>query len=216
MLLRDTQALQPFTSPYLANYPEVSKEVSLWRSGFLGYRPGVSNRRRLQQKRHTRGYASRKNLTTSSIRRSKGMMSTANNETGARAIGADAEGEGRRLRQEIEGTGNLRPHATTAAGLADLIISGEAPLSFTMVQTNLTAARRDQRRAGCLGADGSRGGERRQRRSHCATRPILTRRCCSSISCSSPDGQKMYCGATLLRQRGEGIGISSDGTRKKV
>jgi len=64
-------------------------------------------------------------------------MSTANNETGARAIGAilKTKGEGfvRKLKEQ-----QIRPHQITAAGLADLIIRGETPLSFTMVQTNLT------------------------------------------------------------------------------
>jgi iron(III) transport system substrate-binding protein len=64
-------------------------------------------------------------------------MSTANNETGARAIGAIIKAKGeesvRRLKEQ-----DIRPHATTAAGLADMIISGEVPISFTMVQTNLS------------------------------------------------------------------------------
>ena len=133
MLLRDTQALQPFTSPYLANYPEVSKEVA---SGDLvrattealigvGYNKNAIRAAILPKKFIY--------LLNPAL---KGLMSTANNETGARAIGAmlKAKGEGfvRKLKEQ-----NLRPHATTAAGLADLIISGEAPLSFTMVQTNL-------------------------------------------------------------------------------
>ncbi|HMF48217.1 MAG TPA: extracellular solute-binding protein [Candidatus Saccharimonadales bacterium] len=136
MLLRDTQALQPFTSPYLANYPEVSKEVA---SGDLVF--WATDRESLI------GVGYNKNAIRAAILPKKfddllnpalkGLMSTANNETGARAIGAmlKAKGEGfvRKLKEQ-----NLRPHATTAAGLADLIISGEAPLSFTMVQTNLT------------------------------------------------------------------------------
>jgi iron(III) transport system substrate-binding protein len=136
MLLRDAQALQPFTSPHLANYPEIAKETAsgdqvLWatdRESLIGV-----------------GY--NKNVIPSSIVPKKfddllnpalkGKMSSANNETGARAIGAilKAKGEGfvRKLKAQ-----DIRPHATTAAGLADMIISGEAPISFTMVQTNLT------------------------------------------------------------------------------
>jgi iron(III) transport system substrate-binding protein len=46
-----------------------------------------------------------------------------------------AKGEAfvRKLREQ-----DIRPHGTTAAGLTELIISGEAPISFTMVETNLT------------------------------------------------------------------------------
>jgi iron(III) transport system substrate-binding protein len=136
MLLRDTQALQPFLSPYLANYPEVAKETASGDSVFwatdresligVGYNKNVLAAV-LVPKRFD-------DLLNPAL---KGKMSTANNETGGRAIGAmlKAKGEGfvRKLKAQ-----EIRPHTTTAAGLTDLIISGEAPLSFTMVQTNLT------------------------------------------------------------------------------
>ncbi len=136
MLLRDIQALQPFTSPHLANYPDISKEIASGDQVFwatdresligVGYNKNAIRAPLIPKKFD--------DLLNPAL---KGLMSTANNETGARAIGAmlKAKGEGfvRKLKDQ-----NLRPHSTTAAGLADLIISGEAPLSFTMVQTNLT------------------------------------------------------------------------------
>lgn len=136
MLLRDAQSLQPFMSPHLANYPDIAKEAApgglvFWatdRESLIGV-----------------GYNT-KSVPAGSVPKKfedllnpalKGFMSTANNETGARAIGAilKAKGEGfvRKLKEQ-----EIRPHGTTAAGLADMIISGEVPLSFTMVQTNLT------------------------------------------------------------------------------
>ncbi|MGZ8489047.1 MAG: ABC transporter substrate-binding protein [Candidatus Binatia bacterium] len=136
MLLRDSQALQPFSSPYLANYPDIAKEAApgdlvLWATDResligVGYNKNVIPADAVPKKFD--------DLLNPAL---KGLLSTANNETGARAIGAmlKAKGESfvRRLKEQ-----NIRPHSTTAAGLADLIISGEAPLSFTMVQTNLT------------------------------------------------------------------------------
>lgn len=136
MLLRDAQAVQPFTSPHLANYPEIAKETAAGDLVFwvtdresligVGYNTNVV-RAGLVPKKFD-------DLLSPALR---GLMSTANNETGARAIGAmlKAKGEGfvRKLKEQ-----EIRPHSTTAAGLADLIISGEAPISFTMVQTNLT------------------------------------------------------------------------------
>ncbi len=136
MLLRDSQALQPFSSPHLANYPDIAKEAApgdqvLWATDResligVGYNKNVIPADAVPKKFD--------DLLNPAL---KGLMSTANNETGARAIGAmlKAKGESfvRRLKEQ-----NIRPHSTTAAGLADLIISGEAPLSFTMVQTNLT------------------------------------------------------------------------------
>ena len=136
MLLRDAKALQPFTSPHLANYPDVAKESAsadlvFWATDResligVGYNTNVMPAALVPKKFD--------DLLNPSL---KGKMSTANNETGARAIGAmlKAKGEGfvKKLRSQ-----DIRPHTTTAAGLTDLIISGEAPLSFTMVQTNLT------------------------------------------------------------------------------
>ncbi|MET0501979.1 MAG: extracellular solute-binding protein [Candidatus Binatia bacterium] len=136
MVLRDAQALQPFSSPYLANYPDVAKEavssgLVLWvtdRESLIGvgYNKNVMKAGAVPKKFD--------DLFNPAL---KGLMSTANNETGARAIGAmlKAKGEAfvRKLREQ-----DITPHGTTAAGLTDLIISGEAPISFTMVQTNLT------------------------------------------------------------------------------
>jgi iron(III) transport system substrate-binding protein len=136
MLLRDAQAVQPFASPYLAKYPEIAKENASGDQVFwvtdresligVGYNKNVIGAGLVPKKYD--------DLLNPAL---KGKMSSANNETGARAIGAmlKAKGEAfvRKLKQQ-----EIRPHATTAAGLADLIISGEAPLSFTMVETNLT------------------------------------------------------------------------------
>ncbi len=136
MLLRDAQALQPFTSPHLANYPDVAKEVA---SGDLVF--WSTDRESLI------GVGYNKNIMSADVIPKKyddllnpalkGKMSTANNETGARAIGAILKAKGEGFVKKLKGQ-DIRPHATTAAGLADMIISGEAPISFTMVQTNLT------------------------------------------------------------------------------
>lgn len=136
LLLRDVQALQPFASPHLANYPDISKEAApgglvFWATDResligVGYNKNVIRPAIVPKKFD--------DLLNPAL---KGLMATANNETGARAIGAMLKGKGegfvRKLKEQ-----DIRPHSTTAAGLADLIISGEAPLSFTMVQTNLT------------------------------------------------------------------------------
>jgi hypothetical protein len=83
----------------------------------------------------------------------------------ARAIGAILKAKGEAFVRKLKAQ-DIRPHTTTAAGLTDLIISGEAPISFTMVQTNLTQP------AATKGAPVAwfpmtRGCERRQRRGHC-------------------------------------------------
>jgi len=136
MLLRDAQALQPFTSPYLANYPDVAKETApaghvIWvtdRESLIGvgYNTNAMKGRAIPKKFD--------DLLNPAL---KGLMSSANNETGARAIGAMLKSKGEAFVRKLKDQ-DIRPYGTTAAGLTDLIISGEAPLSFTMVQTNLT------------------------------------------------------------------------------
>ena len=136
MQLRDGNALLPYLSPDLATYPEIAKErasagLVFWTTDResligVGYNKNVMAASEIPKKFD--------DLLKPAL---KSKLSTANNETGARAIGAmvKAKGEGfvRKLREQ-----EIRPYAMTAAGLADLIISGEAPLSFTAIQTNLT------------------------------------------------------------------------------
>jgi len=136
MLLRDIEALQPFASKHLANYPDIAKESAsgdlvFWatdRESLIGV---GYNTNAMRNKFIPKTFDDLLNPAL------KGLISTANNETGARAIGAilKTKGEGfvRKLKEQ-----QIRPHQITAAGLADLIIRGETPLSFTMVQTNLT------------------------------------------------------------------------------
>jgi iron(III) transport system substrate-binding protein len=136
MPLRDNQVLLPYTSPHLAAYPDIAKEKTagglvLWTTdreslNGVGYNKNVMPAADLPKKFD--------DLLKPAL---KGKMSTANNETGARSIGTmlKAKGEAyvRKLREQ-----EIRPYAITAGGLADLIISGEVPISFTAIQTNLT------------------------------------------------------------------------------
>ncbi|HWH80002.1 MAG TPA: extracellular solute-binding protein [Candidatus Binatus sp.] len=136
MPLRDNKMLMPYYSPFLAGYPDIAKEKAagglVWwgtdRESLIGvgYNKNAFPSSDLPKRFE--------DLLKPAL---KGKMATANNETGARAIGGIIKAKGeefvRRLREQ-----DIRPHATTAAGLADMIISGEVPISFTMVQTNLT------------------------------------------------------------------------------
>ena len=136
MVLRDAQALQPFTSPYLANYPDVAKETApgglvFWATDResligVGYNTKVIKAGAIPKKFD--------DLMNPAL---KGLLATANNETGARAVGAMLKAKGEAFVRKLKEQ-DITPHSTTAAGLTDLIISGEAPISFTMVQTNIT------------------------------------------------------------------------------
>lgn len=136
MPLRDNRMLLPYYSPHLTAYPDIAKEKAdgdlVWWSTDresligVGYNkntfPAVDLPKRFDD------------LLKPAL---KGKMGVANNETGARALGGIIKAKGdefvRRLKDQ-----EARPFASTAAGLADMIITGEVPISFTMVQTNLT------------------------------------------------------------------------------
>lgn len=136
MLLRDSQLLMPYSSPYLARYPDVAKEkhsagLVVWTTDResligVGYNKNLMAAADLPRKFD--------DLLKPAL---KGKMSTANNETGARAIGAILKGKGEAFVRKLKEQ-QIRPHAITAAGLTDLVISGEVPISFTMIQTDLT------------------------------------------------------------------------------
>ncbi len=136
MQLRDSNALLPYLSPHLPLYPDIAKERA---SGNLVF--WTTDRESLTgvgyNKSVMAGSGIPKQFDDLLNPALKGKLATANNETGARAIGAilKAKGEGfvKKLKDQ-----EIRPYAITAAGLADLIISGEVPISFTAIQTNLT------------------------------------------------------------------------------
>ena len=136
MSLRDNQLLLLYNSPYLAAYPDIAKEKA---SGGLVY--WATDRESLN------GVGYNKNILPAADVPKKfddlmkpalrGKMSTANNETGARSIGTMLKAKGESFVKKLKEQ-EIRPYAITAGGLADLIISGEVPISFTAIQTNLT------------------------------------------------------------------------------
>jgi iron(III) transport system substrate-binding protein len=136
MQLRDVNALLPYLSPHLAMYPETAKEKA---SGNLVF--WTTDRESLTgvgyNKNAIAGSEIPKNFDDLLNPALKGKLAIVSTDSGARTIGAviKAKGEGfvKKLKDQ-----DIRPYAISAAGLADLIISGEVPMSFSAVQTNLT------------------------------------------------------------------------------
>lgn len=136
MPLRDAKMLMPYFSPYLVNYPEIAKEKAdgelVWWSTDRESLIGVGyNKNAFPAANLPKRFD---DLLKPAL---KGLMAVANNETGARMIGGMIKAKGEEFVRKLKEQ-EARPHATSAAGLADLIIRGEVPISFTMVQTNLT------------------------------------------------------------------------------
>ena len=128
MLLRDSQLLLPYNSPHLTRYPNVAKETHskgmvVWTTdreslNGVGYNKNLIAAADLPKKFD--------DLLKPAL---KAKMSTANNETGARAIGAILKAKGEAFIRKLKDQ-EIRPHAITAAGLTDLLISGEVPISY--------------------------------------------------------------------------------------
>ena len=136
MPLRDNKMIMPYYSPYLASYPDIAKEKAddglVWWSTDRESLIGVGyNKNTFQVADLPKRFD---DLLKPAL---KGKMAVASNETGARAIGGIIKAKGEEFVRRLKDQ-DARPHATSAAGLADLIIRGEVPISFTMVQTNLT------------------------------------------------------------------------------
>ncbi len=136
MPLRDNKLLMPYWSPHLAAYPEIAKEKAdgdlVWWSTDRESLIGVG------YNKNTFPAADLPKRFDDLLKPAlKGKMGVANNETGARALGGIIKAKGEEFVRRLKDQ-EARPHATSAAGLADLIIRGEVPISFTMVQTNLT------------------------------------------------------------------------------
>ena len=136
MPLRDNKMLTPYYSPHLTAYPDIAKEKAdgdlVWWSTDRESLIGVG------YNKNTFPAADLPKRFDDLLKPGlKGKMGVANNETGARAIGGMIKAKGEEFVRRLKDQ-EARPFASTAAGLADMIITGEVPISFTMVQTNLT------------------------------------------------------------------------------
>ena len=138
MLLRDNKLLAPFASPHLAEYPEIAKEKAqgnlvYWASDRESYN-GVG-----YNKNAIRSADVPKNFDDLLKPALKGRLGIVSEESGARMIGAmlRVRGDGfvRKLREQ-----NIVLHGMTAIGLNSLVVTGEVPITFTSVNTNIAQA----------------------------------------------------------------------------
>ena len=138
MLLRDNKLLLPYTSPYLADYPEGSKDkapgglffTTVDRESYAGI-----------------GYNKTAISAADAPKRFddllkpafKGKMGISGEEIGTRVIGAMLKEKGDGFVKKLAGQ-DIKHYALPALGLNELIVSGEVPLSFTAVDSNVRLA----------------------------------------------------------------------------
>jgi iron(III) transport system substrate-binding protein len=138
MLLRDNKLLAPFASPYLANYPEIAKEKApgnlvYWASDRESYNGVGYNKNALRAAEVPKSFD---DLLKPIL---KGRIGIVSEESGARMIGAMIRVKGDGFVRKLRGQ-NIVLHGMTAIGLNGLVVTGEVPVTFTSVNTNIAQA----------------------------------------------------------------------------
>jgi iron(III) transport system substrate-binding protein len=138
MLLRDNKLLLPFHSPHLTDYPEGSKEkaagglflTAVDRESYVGvgYNKNII--------RETDVPKNFDDLLKPAL---KGKMGISVEEIGTRMVGAMLRTKGEGFVKKLAGQ-DIRNYSMPALGLNELIVSGEVPLTFTAVDSNIRLA----------------------------------------------------------------------------
>jgi len=138
MLLRDNKLLLPYASPHLADYPEGSKEKAPGGLFFTAVDresyPGIGyNFNAIREPDVAKSFD---DLLKPAL---KGKIGISGEEIGNRVIGAilKAKGEGFIKRLAAQ---DIKMYGLPALGLNELIVSGEVPLTFTAVDSNVRLA----------------------------------------------------------------------------
>jgi iron(III) transport system substrate-binding protein len=138
MLLRDNKLLLPFHSPHLADYPEGSKEKApgglffsaVDRESYVGV---GYNKNIIRESDVPKNFD---DLLKPAL---KGRMGISVEEIGTRMLGAMLRTKGEGFVRKLAAQ-DIRGYSMPALGLNELIVSGEVPLTFTAVDSNIRLA----------------------------------------------------------------------------
>jgi iron(III) transport system substrate-binding protein len=138
MLVRDNKLLLPYTSPHLADYPEGSKEKA----------PGGLFYTTVDRESYA-GIGYNKNvIPNADVPKSfdellkpalKGKIGISSEEIGTRVVGTMLKVKGDGFIKKLASQ-DIKLYALPALGLNELIVSGEVPLTFTAVDSNVRLA----------------------------------------------------------------------------
>ena len=138
MLLRDNKLLLPYASPYLGNFPEGSKEKAsvglvfstVDRESYAGIGFNKDAIHDFDVPRNFDG------LLKPSL---KGKIGTSSEEMAAKVIGAMLKVKGEGFVKKLAAQ-EIKLYSLPALGVNELIVSGEVPLTFTAVDSNIRVA----------------------------------------------------------------------------
>lgn len=138
MLVRDNKLLLPYNSPHLGDYPEGSKDkapaglfyTTVDRESYagIGY-----NKNAIPNADVPKSFD---DLLKPAL---KGKIGISNEEMGSRVVGAMLKQKGDGFVKKLAAQ-DIKQYALPALGLNELIVSGEVPLSFTAVDSNVRLA----------------------------------------------------------------------------
>jgi iron(III) transport system substrate-binding protein len=138
MLVRDNKLLLPYNSPHLAAYPEGSKDkapgglfyTSVDRESYagIGY-----NKNAIPSADVPKNFD---DLLKPAL---KGKIGISNEEIATRVIGAMLKEKGEGFVKKLAGQ-DIKQYGLPALGMNELIVSGEVPLTFTAVDSNVRMA----------------------------------------------------------------------------
>jgi len=138
MLVRDNKRLLPYNSPHLATYPEGSKDKA----------PGGLFFTTVDRESYT-GIGYNKNaIASADVPKSfddllkpalKGKIGISNEELADRLVGAMLKEKGEGFVKKLASQ-DIKQYGLPALGLNELIVSGEVPVSFSAVDSNVRLA----------------------------------------------------------------------------
>jgi len=138
MLVRDNKLLLPYNSPHLADYPEGSKEKA----------PGGLFFTTVDRESYAGIGYNKNGIPSADVPKNfddllkpalKGKIGISNEEIGTRVIGAMLKEKGDGFVKKLASQ-DIKQYALPALGLNELVVSGEVPLTFTAVDSNVRLA----------------------------------------------------------------------------
>lgn len=135
MVLRDSQLLLPYTSPYLSEYPEPAKQKAssglvFWTTDRESYIGVGYNKNILPAGDVPKNFD---DLLKPAL---KGKMAISNDDVAARLVGGMIKSKGEAFVKKLKDQ-DVKVHGVNGPGFNELIVSGEVPISFTAIHSNI-------------------------------------------------------------------------------
>jgi len=135
MVLRDSQLLLPYSSPFLSEYPEAAKQKAsgglvFWTTDRESYIGVGYNKNILPAADVPKNFD---DLLKPAL---KGKMAISNDDVAARLVGGMIKSKGEAFVKKLKDQ-DVVVHGVNGPGFNELIVSGEVPISFTAIHSNI-------------------------------------------------------------------------------